>query len=80
MNGECNNCGEHALECLCPLPLPRRWIDKEEAKKMFPLDILGIDEDKNSTTYFMTEMTQEEFEERTNGIEKVPYEFNKIKR
>ena len=45
MSGECDKWGEHALESLCPLPLPSKWIDKEEAKKMFPLDILGINED-----------------------------------
>lgn len=61
-----------------PFPTPRRW--KEEAKEIFPLDVLGIDEDKDSTIYFMTQMTQEEFEQRTEGRKKVIYEFNKIKR
>jgi len=36
--------------------------------------------DKESTTYFMTKMTQEEFSERTKDEAPVEYEFNKITR
>lgn len=36
--------------------------------------------DKKSVSYFMTEMTQEEFDQITNGKEVKMYEFNKIKR
>lgn len=48
MSGECEICGEHALEC-------------------------------ESTTYFMTKMTQEEFENKCKDKHPQKYEFNKIK-
>lgn len=35
---ECDNCGEHALECKCAIIRERKWISKEEAKEMFPLE------------------------------------------
>lgn len=35
-------------------------------------------ENMDSVNYFMTKMTQAEWEERSKGHEKVPYEFNKL--
>lgn len=34
------------IEPIESLPIPRRWIDEKEAKEMFPLDVIGIDEEK----------------------------------
>lgn len=39
------------------------------------LDVEGI---KNSNTYFMTQMSQEEFQERMKDTEPQSYQFNKI--
>jgi len=39
-----------------------------------------IEKDKDSVTYFMKNMTQEEFIERTKDAQPVEYEFNKIHR
>lgn len=36
MSGECDTCGEHTLDCKCPMPWERRWIDRVKAEKMFP--------------------------------------------
>lgn len=36
MSGECCQCNEHALECKCPMLWECKWINKEEAKEMFP--------------------------------------------
>lgn len=36
MSGECEKCGENCLDCKCPIIRERKWISKEEAKKMFP--------------------------------------------
>lgn len=37
MSGECDKCGEHALECKCPIVRERKWISKEEAFQHFPV-------------------------------------------
>lgn len=36
MSGECEKCGEHAVDCKCPMIMERKWISKEEAKEMWP--------------------------------------------
>lgn len=30
MSGECDDCGEHTLECLCEVIRERKWTRKEE--------------------------------------------------
>ena len=40
--------------------------------------LCALPQDKDSSLYFMTKMTQEEFEDRKKGIEMRPFEFNKI--
>ncbi len=47
--------------------LGREWKDDDEV-------------DKDSIKYFMTEMSQKEFEERNKGKVKCSYDFNRIKR
>jgi hypothetical protein len=39
MSGECDKCGEHCLDCKCPVIRERKWISKAEAKEMFPESI-----------------------------------------
>lgn len=36
MSGDCDKCGEHCLDCKCNGFIPRKWMDTEEAKKIFP--------------------------------------------
>lgn len=36
--------------------------------------------DRDSTAYFMTEMTQKEFKKRVKHLEKSQHEFNRIKK
>lgn len=36
MSSECEKCGKHCLDCKCPIIILRKFISKEEAKKMFP--------------------------------------------
>jgi hypothetical protein len=34
MSGECENCGEHALECKCdPITRPRKYFKKKDVLK-----------------------------------------------
>lgn len=43
MSGECDKCGDHALEWEFPIILEKKWISKQEAKELFPLSNEGID-------------------------------------
>lgn len=36
MSGECEKCGDHCLDCKCPVLRERKWFSKEEAKEMYP--------------------------------------------
>jgi hypothetical protein len=80
--GLCESCAEESGIVFVDLPFipmtPRRreYITKEEAMKMFPenTDVL----DKDGALYFMTEMTQEEFEERSSWVKRVNYSYNQV--
>ncbi len=36
MSGECEKCGEHTVDCKCPIIREIKWVSKEEAKERFP--------------------------------------------
>ncbi len=69
MSGECDKCGEHCLDCKCPIILERKWVSKEEAKEMFPASIGDpIHFDENAKIYC-------EVDENTGEVLGEPYSF-----
>jgi len=67
-------CQENVDTCLCQDEDPE--LTRASAAIFYDDPVL----DKDSISYFMTQMTQEEFTERQKGKEIVDYEFNRIKR
>jgi len=63
-----------------PTEAQKKWDDliKKHNISFDSVTLYETVEDKKSMEYFMTQMTQEEFEQITKG-EKVPYRLNKIK-
>lgn len=58
---------------LCPKCCPKEWSPLNDPNYFFRKI------DKSSSTYFMTKMTQEEFENKCKDKKTIKYEFNKIK-
>lgn len=53
MSGECQKCHEHCLDCKCEVACPRKYVSKEEAKKMFPSQEKIDEEDVIECTCYM---------------------------